>query len=427
MFCRSNVLLLLFSLMAATGALAQVGQSPYTVRGIGNINSMATARNMGMGGVGIGNTHPLFISIQNPAMLGYNAYYTTALAGFSVESRRLATTDTQDRLSSGGFDYLAVAFPLLRNKMALNIGLSPYSTVSYNLQATEPVQGLPNSNATVLYQGSGGLTQAYAATGINIYKGLTIGGRVSYVFGNITNEVSTTMLGDTVAATTYTAYYLNRTSFSDFMFTGGIGYRKDLNTERQTYIMGGISYELEASLNAKRFYSAQRLQGAGNSPIYSDTIANNYPGKMLLPAAIGAGVSFGRLWHYMVGADVRLQNWEQYQNFEQGNNEGMGNSYRVALGGEWTPDYFSRNYFSRITYRTGVQAEKTPFRINGEQINEFGINFGVTFPVGASGVHTSFLLGQRGKTENDLIRERFFRINLGVTLNERWFERYRYD
>jgi hypothetical protein len=427
MFCRSNILFLLFSLMAATGALAQVGQSPYTVRGIGNINTMATARNMGMGGVGIGNTHPLFISIQNPAMLGYNAYYTTALVGFSVESRRLATTDAQDRISSGGFDYLAVAFPIVRNKMALNLGLTPYSTVSYSLRASEPIEGLPNSYSNVLYEGSGGLTQAYMATGINVYKNFTIGARASYVFGNITSEVTSSMQGDTVAAPTYSAYFLDRTNFSDLMFTGGVGYRKELNKEKQTYIMGGISYELETSLSANRFYNAQRIMSAGGRPVYSDTIANNYKGKMLLPAVLSVGASYGRLFHYMVGADLRLQNWERFRSFEQGTNEGMGNSYRIAVGGEWTPDYFSRNYFSRITYRTGVQAEKTPFRINGEEINEFGINFGITLPVGASGVHTSLLLGQRGKTDNELIRERFFRINIGVTLNERWFERYRYD
>jgi hypothetical protein len=278
-----------------------------------------------------------------------------------------------------------------------------------------------------LYEGSGGLTQAYMATGINVYKNFTIGARASYVFGNITSEVTSSMQGDTVAAPTYSAYFLDRTNFSDLMFTGGVGYRKELNKEKQTYIMGGISYELETSLSANRFYNAQRIMSAGGRPVYSDTIANNYKGKMLLPAVLSVGASYGRLFHYMVGADLRLQNWERFRSFEQGTNEGMGNSYRIAVGGEWTPDYFSRNYFSRITYRTGVQAEKTPFRINGEEINEFGINFGITLPVGASGVHTSLLLGQRGKTDNELIRERFFRINIGVTLNERWFERYRYD
>jgi hypothetical protein len=428
MFCRRKVLLLLFSLIAATGATAQVGQSPYTVRGIGSINNLATARTAGMGGVGIGNTHPLFISIQNPALLAYNAYYTTALAGLSVESRRLATTETQDRISSGGFDYLSVSFPLWRNKIGFNVGLAPYSTVSYRLLATDPVQGLPNSMSTSLYEGSGGLTQAYAATGINIYKGFTAGVRVSYLFGSITEQISTTFASDSVSAPGYTTVFNERSNYSDVLISGGLGYRKELNKEKQTYVMAGFTYDLETDVNARLTFSRSRTQTIGNGSILiSDTLANNYEGLLILPAAIGVGASFGRLYHYTVGADVRMQDWGSYSNFESGAESGLGNSYRVSAGGEWTPNYISRNYFNRVTYRTGVQVEKTPFLINGEEINEFGINFGFTFPVGASGVHTSFSLGQRGKTDNDLVRERFFRIGLGVTLNERWFERYKYD
>lgn len=428
MFCRRKVLLLLFSLIAATGASAQVGQSPYTVRGIGSINSLANVRNAGMGGVGIGNTHPLFISIQNPALLAYNAYYTTAIAGLSVESRRLATTETQDRLSSGGFDYLAVAFPLLKYKIGFNIGLAPYSTVSYRLLATDPVQGLPNSRSTSLYEGNGGLTQAYAATGVNIYKGLTAGVRVSYLFGNISEQISTTFSRDSVSATGYATNFSQKSNYSDILLSGGLGYRKELDKEKQTYLMAGFTYELETDIDANLTFSKWRQQTmAGSSFLVSDTLAKNYKGSLLLPAAIGFGASYGRLYSFAVGADVRMQNWERYRNFEAGADSGLGNSYRVAVGGEWTPNYVSRNYLNRVTYRTGVQVEKTPFLINGEEINEFGINFGLTLPVGASGVHTSFSLGQRGKTDNELIRERFFRIGLGVTLNERWFERYRYD
>lgn len=76
----------------------------------------------------------------------------------------------------------------------------------------------------------------------------------------------------------------------------------------------------------------------------------------------------------------------------------------------------------------GLQYEKTPFVFNGEDINDFGINFGVTLPVSnASSIHTSFLFGQRGKTENDLIRERYFRVSLGITFNDRWFTKVKYD
>lgn len=428
MFCRRRILLLLFSVFAASAASAQTGQSPYTIRGVGNINSLATTRNVGMGGVGIGNTHPLFISLQNPALLAQNAFYTTALAGLSVESRSLATTEDQDRLTSGGFDYLAVAFPLLKNKIAFNVGLSPYSTVSYSLTASEPVQGMPNSFSSVLYQGSGGLTQAYAATGVKLFKGLSAGVRVSYLFGNITEEVSTSFNTDTVATPSYEAHFLERASFSDVLFTGGLAYQKFLGSStdaQRRFISAGLTYELEKDLSVDRFFSRSRMVELGQT-VATDTVANHST-KLRLPAAFGVGVGYGRTYNYTFGADVKVQNWQRYRSFESDNEEGLGQSYRVSVGGEWTPNYISRNYFSRMTYRTGIQVEKTPFRINGEEINEFGINFGVSFPVGASGVHTSFSFGQRGTTDNNLIQEQYFRIGLGVTLNERWFERYKYD
>jgi hypothetical protein len=427
MFCRRKILLLLFSIVAVSGASAQVGQSPYTIRGIGNINSLATTRNMGMGGVGIGNTHPLFISIQNPALLAQNAFYTTAMAGLSLESRQLATSEEQDRITSGGFDYFSVAFPLLKNKIGFNVGLTPYSTVSYRLQATEPVQGLPNAFSNILYEGNGGLTQAYAATGVNLFKGLSAGIRVSYLFGNITEEVSASYPSDTVQTLpAYTAHFLERSSFSDVLISGGLAYRAFLGSdtdEQRPFISAGLTYDLEKDLSTNRFFSRSREAGT----VYSSDTAANHKTKMRLPASIGIGVAYGRTYSYTIGADVSMQNWERYRNFESDDEEGLGNSVRVSAGGEWTPNYISRNYFSRMTYRTGIQLEKTPFRINGEEINEFGINFGVTFPVGASGVHTSFSFGQRGTTDNNLIRERFIRIGLGVTLNERWFERYKYD
>lgn len=76
----------------------------------------------------------------------------------------------------------------------------------------------------------------------------------------------------------------------------------------------------------------------------------------------------------------------------------------------------------------GLQYEKTPFMVNNESVDDFGITFGLSLPIAnASSIHTSFLLGQRGNIENGLIRERYFRFSLGVTFNDRWFQRVKYD
>ncbi|MBW3545013.1 MAG: hypothetical protein KY428_05320, partial [Bacteroidetes bacterium] len=238
-----------------------------------------------------------------------------------------------------------------------------------------------------------------------------------------------TFSSDTVAAGSYTSHFLERTNFSDVLLTSALAYRKYFGKEiegQRSFISAGITYELEKDLNADRFFVNERLREGDIRPAFSDTLVDKQS-SLRLPAALGFGLAYGRLYSYTIGADLKMQNWERYRNVEAENEEGLGKGYRLSVGGEWTPNYVSRTYYNRMTYRTGVQLEKTPFLINGEEINEFGINFGISFPVGASGVHTGFSWGQRGKTDNDLIRERFFRVSLGVTLNERWFERYKYD
>ncbi len=121
-------------------------------------------------------------------------------------------------------------------------------------------------------------------------------------------------------------------------------------------------------------------------------------------------------------------NWNNFRNFN-GSNGDMVNSYRIGLGGEYTPEISSiDSYFKRITYRMGFNYENTPFQINDEQVRDFGINFGISLPVSRfSSLDMAFRLGQRGAISNDLIREDYFRVFLGVTFNDKWFQRRKFD
>ena len=413
-------LVLLFSFHVAE---AQVGQSPYTVKGIGTLNSLATGRNLGMGGVGIGNSHYLYLNNMNPANLVRNSFYTTFEAGLSIESRQLETLEDQHTTSSGGLDYLSLAFPLMIEKWTLNLGLAPYSTVSYDMVTSRPIEGVSDGTANYSFSGSGGTTQAYAATGFKVFKGLSAGLRASYVFGAITEEINSSVSTEQGTGVTYGSRYFAQTSFSDVLFTGGLNYRYPLPNKKDRFISAGFTYDLEGSLDATRTREFERV-GSINEPVIDETNEGSY----FLPARIGTGIALERLYRYTLAADFVTQNWEQYRNLEGSSESGLGNSYRVALGGEWTPDVASGTYYQRMTYRMGLQYEKTPIIIDGEDINDFGINFGLSLPVrNASSIHTSFLFGQRGKIENDLIRERYFRLSIGVTFNDRWFTKVKYD
>lgn len=66
--------------------------------------------------------------------------------------------------------------------------------------------------------------------------------------------------------------------------------------------------------------------------------------------------------------------------------------------------------------------------VNNEDITDFGITFGVGLPLDAtndpfSNINIGFEIGKRGTTSADLIQENYFKINLGISLNAKWFNK----
>lgn len=212
------------------------------------------------------------------------------------------------------------------------------------------------------------------------------------------------------------------------MFTGGLSYTYVLPAKKDHSIMAGFTYDLATDLKAERVTEYERVSSTEIPVRVPDSLAVG--GSYFLPAKIGTGISFEKLYHYTIAADLSMQDWTDYRDFD-GWNEGLGKSYRVAIGGEWIPDYSSAKlgtYYKRMTYRIGLQYEKTPFMLNEEGINDFGMSFGLSLPVSnASSVHTSFLVGQRGSIDANLYSERYFRLSLGITFNDRWFTKVKYD
>lgn len=103
----------------------------------------------------------------------------------------------------------------------------------------------------------------------------------------------------------------------------------------------------------------------------------------------------------------------------------------MRLGGYYIPNYNSiTSYWHRATYRAGIRYEETGLSLNGNDINEFGISFGMSIPVGQTSAFSNatigFEYGQRGTTNNGLIKEDFFSLSLGLSLNDKWFQKLKY-
>src|SRR5699024_9282714 len=97
-----------------------------------------------------------------------------------------------------------------------------------------------------------------------------------------------------------------------------------------------------------------------------------------LPSDFRIGAGLGKAQKWFAGLEYEKIGATSYTNTSFSTDNVTfkeGQVYR--LGGFYIPKYNDiTNYFNRITFRGGLRYQETGMRINGEDINEFGISFG---------------------------------------------------
>lgn len=408
--------------ITTVSAWGQAAKSPFTSRGLGDIYDMSLVHNQGMGGLGISNGSYWHLNNINPALLPYNSL-TIFSAGFIGERRTIENSTTSETNSGGNLNFLAMAFPVKPGIWTTSLGLMPYSNVDYKFSYTGVV---PGTDTEVLFteEGSGGFNQFYWSNGVAINKRFFVGVKATYLFSSIETKFSDILMDENLAA--YSAVNKELFSASDFLFSAGLAFNQDSIFNNKIKLKVGLTYDFNADVKTKRAQSFGLEQV--NRPVLNaknDTIR----GSITIPQAIGAGISFSNGFKWMAGVDVKVQQWSDYKDFSGDNSDDLQNSLKVTLGGEFTPDYGSvTSYLKRVTYRVGFGYEETPYTINGNQIKDFGINFGWSLPVGRfSSLDMAFKYGQRGDVQDNLLSEDYFKVYLGFNFNDQWFIKRKYD
>jgi len=404
--------------------LAQTTYSTYSILGVGDYVDPAVAAAMGMGGLGISNGSFSYLNNSNPALLYHNraALFYASMVG---ESKNISQNNFEPTTSgSGNLSNLSMAFPLRRDKWTFSLGLQPYSSVNYAFiyDGFSSDSSVPNS-AIILNEGSGGITALNFSVGGLIYKGLSVGIKGSYLFSGYEKEFTSTV---DVIQPNYTAVYLQRQSVQDFALGFGVAYKKKIGNLQLGL---GVIYDLKNDANGSKFESIKQVS-ITNNVIFSDTLSNNTENVLSLPATLGVGVSIGRPQKWLVGVDFKTQDWSNLQVPVTGSPQKFGKGRKYVLGGELTPDAFDvKSYIKRVTYRVGFTFEEKPYWLADTQIKEFGINFGWSLPVSRfSSLDFGFMIGSRGTTDNNLVKEDFLKVYFGATFNDhRWFIRPKFN
>ena len=410
-------------------ANAQSGVSaPYSAFGLGYLNQNNNARNMSMGGIGIGTRDYFTINIKNPA--SYSAFDTTsfvfegAVAGNYLS---LKSNDFNEGASTASLSHLLFGFPVTKWWKS-SIGLVPFSTVGYDVNSTQNKEYI--GNILYSYEGSGGISRFYWGNAIQPLKNLSIGFNMSYLFGTIDKSQNITFPD---SAYRINSKINNQVSVGDLYFDFGIQYFKEL--KKNLKLVVGGTYHPKLNINAKRTYYARSYLGSVSGvEFFKDTIAyfKDDKGKITIPEGYGIGFSLTKTDNWLVGFDYQFNKWKSYQSFDI--SDSLVNSHNFSAGGQLVPDYKSTSYLNRIDYRLGVKYSMSYLQLRDTRINGFGITFGVGLPLRSlavrgsrSKINLGVEIGRRGTLDNELIQENYINVYLGVSIYERWFIKRRYN
>jgi hypothetical protein len=138
---------------------------------------------------------------------------------------------------------------------------------------------------------------------------------------------------------------------------------------------------------------------------------------------IGGGVSWSKKDKYFVGIDFTWRNWSHYGVDKL--KDSLSDTYKVSIGGSYTPNYSSNRLFSRMTFSLGAHFEQTHLFLQGEHLKKFGVNLGLLFPLKRSKTGFGIILeyGQLGTTNYNLIKENYFMATINIRIHEKWYQR----
>jgi hypothetical protein len=293
---------------------------------------------------------------------------------------------------------------------------------------------------------------------------LSIGANASYLFGNFNNSRRSIFANNTyplTSASNFNTLTGTTTRVSDLYFDYGLQMAYTIDSvKRKTRIEGtnqkdtcrpykyrdlkenvkllfGVNFAAQTNINAKMdTLSYNYFFNQVGGEVISDTtqFSQHARGKITLPLSFGFGIGFKKGDRLLVAADFAVQNWSSYQAFNQ--SQGLKNSMRVSLGAQYVPKSSSDKYFNRVNYRMGGRYMQTALDLKNTPLTEYAVSAGVGFPVGPfnkffvgnfSMVNVGLELGQRGTITNGLIKEKFFKVTIGFTINDRWFVKPKID
>ncbi len=431
-----------------TLALAQGQQgsgSPYSAYGFGDLLGSGQVVRRGMGGVGVAHNDPFGMDPTNPASYSSLARpaFEAGLAVHNVRSEGEGISSTGRRTDLLG---MSLGIPFGRGKWGVAVGLNPYSAVGYRISTTAPLPG-GEGDVRYIYSGDGGLNKVFAGVS-KAFEGkrdslgngnrFSVGLNYEHLFGSIRSlrQAIYGQQGYYNSAAERSLYLRDGTLVLGAQFQGTLIPRRTRESSAWRYLIGARA-ELGTDLRVE-------YRELVNSFVFS-TIGTEIPfdtsyfevdenGSLELPMAWAVGLGFANA-HWTISAEHRRRAWgEARLNGEQRGD--LGDLAVYAVGASFRPaGDIGGSFWERTIYRAGLRSVSDYLVVNGQQLSQIGMSFGMSLPVMGSSTRSRLNLGvelgERGELSDGLLRERYADVFIGITitpdLREQWFKKRRIE
>lgn len=426
----------LFWLIGFSASAQNLTSSPYSRFGSGELNYPGFSRSAALGRLGTAMLSKGNIFTSNPA--SYSIFDITLYeVGVQSNIGQLQNNTDSKRILNGSIAYLALGFPISRERhIGASFGLMPFSSVGYFVQnkTTSSIGPLTES-----FEGKGGINKLFVGTGWAPFKFISLGVNGAYLFGNLNNNKSA-VFPDTSGIYNYAEYRTRH--ISDVMVEGGIQLHREFwaknkaHTDSAEYqLIIGAAGNMKTSMNGWQSLLVSSNQYVVNSFNYyiTDTVLwrQQIAGAMVIPATFRVGLTVNRLPLWTAGVEYEMADWSKFSSFNS--KDYVGKSSRLSAGFSYqnrSRKLKEKNIFKKMDYRTGIRLERLPWQFNGQSVREVALSTGLGIPLRTylrdrSMINLTAEWMIRGTTQNQLLKEQFVRLTLGLTFGSRWFDKPR--
>ena len=388
--------------------------SPFSIFGIGEIETRDFGRTTAMGSVGIGFQSENFLNRRNPAGLsGIDTLRFILDVSAAVKFSEFRTSTDKEKATNFNFKSLAVGVRLSK-KWTSSAGLTPYSNAGYHLIKPQEIpdgSGVMNTHFTR----SGGISKVYWGNAFEIFRGFSLGVTSSYIFGNITQneEMDVFSIKD--------VYNVSKLHF-DF----GVQYSHWFGKYTNVTAGGVYGYKSEMFVQQTQMITS------------SNAIERNQrqpDRKSYVPETYGAGFSILRnknAAEWIFAADYQYWNWSVDPLHDK--KKRYTDSQVFSAGLQITPNkQRPENYLQALRFHLGASYNQSCLKVNGYQMDDISVSVGVGFPFvnnrsyERSYVNIAANFGESRTGHKGGITERYALLSVNLSLIERWFAKRQWN